>query len=160
MKITPIIKLDINSEKSPIFIRLRDNYEGKDYQSIISIGKEIEPKYFNNGSISSRSSDFHEITNEIALISSELNLILSELKRDGKIPLPNLVKHRYLEKIKQKKFDTPKIKSFWSLYKEWEETKKGLSRGYTKTLITLKNRLLDFENYRQIPISFEYIIEL
>lgn len=158
MKITPIIKLDINSEKSPIFIRLRDNYEGKDYQSIISIGKEVEPKYFNNGSISSRSSDFHEINNEIALISSELNLILSELKRDGKIPLPNLVKHRYLEKIKQKKFDTPKIKSFWSLYKEWEETKKGLSRGYTKTLITLKNRLLDFENYRQIPISFEYVI--
>ena len=29
--------------------------------------------------------------------------------------------------------------------------------GYTKTLITLGNRLKDFEDYREIPISFDFI---
>jgi integrase len=156
MKINPIIKLIRSSNKSPIFIRLRDKFEGKDYQSTISVGKEVEPKYFNNGSISSRAQDFHDINEVINSITTELRLILTELKREGKIPLPNLVKYRYNEKIKQKKFDTPKIKSFWLAYKEWNETKRGLSRGYTKTLITLGNRLKDFEVDREIPISFEY----
>jgi hypothetical protein len=119
MKINPIIKLIRSSNKSPIFIRLRDKFEGKDYQSTISVGKEVEPKYFNNGSISSRAQDFHDINEVINSITTELRLILTELKREGKIPLPNLVKYRYNEKIKQKKFDTPKIKSFWLAYKEW-----------------------------------------
>ena len=35
MKITPILKLDKNSKKSPIFIRLRDRFDGKDFQSTI-----------------------------------------------------------------------------------------------------------------------------
>ena len=37
------------------------------------------------------------------------------------------------------------------------KTRKGLSRGYTKTLITLGNRLKEFEDYREIPISFDFI---
>lgn len=157
MKITPILKLDKSSKKSPIFIRLRDRYDGKDFQSTINVGFSVEPKYFNDGSISSRSNNYHEINEEITSIITELRIVLVELKREDKIPLPNLVKHRYFEKIKQKKFDTPKIKPFWGAYKEWEETKKGLSRGYTKTLITLGNRLKDFEDYREIPISFDFI---
>ena len=157
MKITPILKIDKNSLKSPIFVRLRDRYESKDFQSTINVGYSIEPRYFKNGSVSSRSINYYEINEEITLIISELRLILVELKREDLIPLPNLVKYRYFEKIKQKKFDTPKIKSFWVAYKEWEETKRGLSRGYTKTLITLGNRLKDFEGFREIPISFEFI---
>ena len=157
MKITPYLKKITNSKKYPIYIRLRDNFDGKEYQSIISCGYDIEPKYFKNGSISSRSGYYHEINEEITSIITELRIILAELKREDKNPLPNLVKHRYFEKIKQKKFDTPKIKSFWGAFKEWSGTKKGLSRGYTKTLITLGNRLKDFEDYRKIPISFEFI---
>ena len=157
MKITPILKLDKNSKKSPIFIRLRDRFDGKDFQSTINVGFSIEPKYFKDGSVSSRSGNYHEINEEITSIITELRIVLSELKREDKIPLPNLVKNRYFEKIKQKKFDTPKIKSFWGTYEEWEETKKGLSRGYTKTLITLGNRLKEFEDYREIPISFDFI---
>ncbi len=134
-----------------------DNFDGKEYQSIIGIGYDLEPKYFKNGSISSRSSNYHEINEEINSTITELRLILIELKRENKIPLPNLVKHIYFEKIKQKKFDTPKIKSFWGAYKEWSGTKNGLSRGYIKTLITLGNRLKDFEDFRKIPISFEFI---
>ena len=134
-----------------------DNFDGKEYQSIIGIGYVLEPKYFKNGSISSRSSNYHEINEEINSTITELRLILIELKRENKIPLPNLVKHIYFEKIKQKKFDTPKIKSFWGAYKEWSGTKNGLSRGYIKTLITLGNRLKDFEDFRKIPISFEFI---
>lgn len=84
-------------------------------------------------------------------------MILVELKREDLISLPYLVKHRYFEKIKKKKYDTPKIKSFWGAYKEWEETKRGFPHGYTKTLITLGNRLKYFEGFREIPISFKFI---
>ena len=55
MKITPILKLDKNSKKSPIFIRLRDRFDSKDFQSTINVGFSIEPKYFKDGSVSSRS---------------------------------------------------------------------------------------------------------
>ena len=133
MKITPYLKKTTNSKKYPIYIRLRDNFDGKEYQSIISSGYDLEPKYFKNGSISSRSVNYHEINEEITSIITELRIILSELKREDKIPLPNLVKHRYFEKIKQKKFDTPKIKSFWGEYKEWEERK--LTNGYINKLL-------------------------
>jgi len=51
MKITPILKLDKNSKKSPIFIRLRDRFDGKDFQSTINVGFSIEPKYFKDGSV-------------------------------------------------------------------------------------------------------------
>ena len=82
MKITPILKLDKSSKKSPIFIRLRDRYDGKDYQSTINVGFSIEPKYFNDGSISSRSSNYHEINEEITSIITELRIVLAELKRE------------------------------------------------------------------------------
>ena len=157
MKISPYLKKTSNSKEYPIYIRLRDTFDGKEYQSIISVGFEVEPKYFKNGSISSRLSNYHDINEQINSIIIELRLILSEFKREGNTPLPNLLKHRYFERIKQKKADTPKIKSFWGAYKEWSGTKKGLSRGYTKTLLTLGNRLKDFEDFRKIPISFDFI---
>ena len=103
MKITPILKLDKNSKKSPIFIRLRDRFDGKDFQSTINVGFSIEPKYFKDGSVSSRSGNYHEINEEITSIITELRIVLSELKREDKIPLPNLVKHRYFEKKKVEK---------------------------------------------------------
>lgn len=158
MKITPILKTKKNSDKKSIFLRLRDTFEGIDLQTTISVGYDIEPKYFVKGSISSRCSDFNEISNEINLITEELKLISFEIKREGLTPLPKLVKTRYLENIKQKRFDTPKLKSFWIAYDEWFETKIGFSRGYTKTLKTLKNRLKDFESDRQIPLSYQYIV--
>lgn len=84
MKITPILKLDKNSKKSPIFIRLRDRFNGKDFQSTINVGFSIEPKYFKDGSVSSRSGNYHEINEEITSIITELRIVLSELKREIK----------------------------------------------------------------------------
>ena len=86
MKITSYLKKVSNSKEYPIYIRLRDNFDGKEYQSIISIGFNTDPKYFKNGSISSRSSNYHEINEEITSTITELRLILVELKREGKIP--------------------------------------------------------------------------
>ena len=128
MKITPILKLDKSSKKSPIFIRLRDRYDGKDFQSTINVGFSIEPKYFNDGSISSRSINYHEINEEITSIITELRIILSELKREDKIPLPNLVKHRYFEKIKQKSLIHLKSNHFREHIKNGKKRKGIISR--------------------------------
>jgi hypothetical protein len=157
MKITPYLKRT-QSLESPIYIRLRDTYNGSDNQSIISVGFSVEPKYFKNGLVTTRHSDYLLINEEINRIIAELNRIYIEFKTQGSIPLPNLVKKTYLDGLKQKRFDTEKIVPFWKAMSEWRETKKGLSRGYTKTLLTLENRLRDFEKDRGIPISFSYVI--
>ena len=48
MKITPILKLDKNSKKSPIFIRLRDRFDGEDFQSTINAGfRKLTNGYIN-----------------------------------------------------------------------------------------------------------------
>ena len=67
MKITPILKLDKNSKNSPIFIRFRDRCDGKDFQSTINVGFSIEPKCFKDGSVSSRSGNYHELNSLIKL---------------------------------------------------------------------------------------------
>ena len=136
---------------------MRDQYEGKDYQSIIGMGYVIDPKHFKGGSVSSRHPDYLLINEELNTVISDLRRILVEVKSDGKIPLPSLVKHLYEEEIRKRKFDTIKIVPFWKAFEEWRETKKGLSRGYTKTLLTLGNRMKEFEKKRRIPITFNYI---
>ena len=103
---------------------MRDNFDGKEYQSIISCGYDIEPKYFKNGSISSRSVDYHEINEEITSIITELRIILAELKRENKIPLPNLVKHKYFEKSNRKSLIHRKSNRFGEPIKSGVELKK------------------------------------
>ena len=78
MKITPILKLDKNSKQSPIFIRLRDRFDGKDFQSTINVGFSIEPKYFKDGSVSSRTGNYHEINSSIIDMGENLSSELSE----------------------------------------------------------------------------------
>ena len=74
MKISPYLKKISNSKEYPIYIRLRDTFDGKEYQSIISVGFEVEPKYFKNGSISSQLSNYHDINEQINSIITELTL--------------------------------------------------------------------------------------
>lgn len=156
MKITPYLKKS-KSKSHELYIRLRDQYEGKDYQSVIGLGYVIDPKHFKGGSVSSRHPDYLLINEELNTVISDLRRILVEVKSDGKIPLPSLVKHLYEEEIRKRKFDTIKIVPFWKAFEEWRETKKGLSRGYTKTLLTLGNRMREFEKKSRVPITFNYI---
>ncbi len=100
MKITPYLKKITNSKKYPIYIRLRDNFDGKEYQSIIRCGYDLEPKYFKNGSISSCSSNYHEINEEINSIITDLRIILSELK--SRVEYVDL---RYKDGFSVKKFN-------------------------------------------------------
>ena len=73
MKITPYLKRTQGFE-SPIYIRLRDTFNGTDSQSIIGVGFSVEPKYFKNGLVSTRHPDY-------LLINEEINRIISELNR-------------------------------------------------------------------------------
>lgn len=137
---------------------MRDVVDGKDLQANISTQIEIEPKYFKNSSVSTRCDRYYEITDEIGIITSDLRKLLIEIQKDGLVPEPKLLKNKYLERQRQKRYETPKIKTFWDAYEEWLVTKKGKSRGYTKTLVTLQNRLKDFEKFRKTPIGFESIV--
>jgi len=114
MKITPYLKRT-QSFESPIYIRLRDTNNGSDNQSIISVGFSVEPKYFKNGLVTTRHSDYLLINEEINRIISELNRIYIEFKTQGSIPLPNLIKKTYLDGLKQKRFDTEKIGILWGM---------------------------------------------
>jgi integrase len=156
MKIVPFLKIN-KSKSHELYVRMRDSYEGKDYQSTIGLGHVIDPKHFKGGRVSTRHPDYLIINEELNGIISELRRILVDVKNEGKYPLPSLVKHLYEEEIYKRKFDTVKIVPFWTAFEEWRETKNGLSRGYTKTLLTLGNRLKGFEKKRRTPITFNYI---
>lgn len=90
---------------------------------------------------------------------NDIESIIGGIKEDGQEPNPSLIKKLYIDRKVSKEFDTPKPnKTFWKSFQEWEETKKGKSRGYRKTLITLKNRLKDYEENRKIPITFDFLV--
>lgn len=157
MKIT--LKLEKRNKDSegrvPIFIRLRDDNS----ETSINSGVSVDEKNFKNGVLKSKVDNYTSKTRILNSSISEIESIISFIKEDGKEPNPPLIKKLYLEKRESKKFDTPKPnKTFWKSFEEWVNTKRGKSRGYTKTLITLENRLRDFESERKIPITFDYVV--
>ena len=75
----------------------------------------------------------------------------------GGIPTPHLVKlnfdkSRDIQLVKQ-----PKTESFWKNYQQFLKEKESYQRGYTKTLISLKNTLEKFEVDTKKKMSFDYI---
>jgi integrase len=64
----------------------------------------------------------------------------------------------YTEYIKNKSIGKFDYISFWKAFDEFVDMRKHNTKGYVKTFITLKNRLLDFEKWSGIPTSFDYIV--
>ena len=131
---------------------------GKITESSIFTGVEVLPKHFKNGDIHIRTPNYSIKRNKMDSIVSDIEKITSELIKDGLVPYPKVVKERYDDLRRVKEMNSPKSTTFWEGYKEFMETKKHKSRGYTKTFISLKNRLEDFEKFKKIKLSFDFVV--
>lgn len=151
---------DKNSDgECPIYVRLRKSVKGgKTYEASIYTNIDVSPKHFSGGSIKPRTPNYAAKQKKITSIVADLERIESEIAEEGLVPNPSIVKKRYLERISVKEDITPKQKSFWAAFDEFFETKKHKTRGYTKTFISLKNRLKEFEKHRKVSITFDYIV--
>lgn len=144
----------------PIYIRLRNkNINGKWEESSIKTEISVKPKYFTNGVLKSNTPNYTSKQKIINSLLSDIEKIIGEDKTNGFESNPKRIK----QELESKKIDrivkTPNVKlSFWDSYDEWYNTKRGKSRGYLKTIITLKNRLKDFETHRKIPITYDELV--
>jgi len=155
------LKLDNShlGKEKPLFVRLRmKNSSGRYTESSISTEIKLLPKHFKNNGISKSTPNYTSKNKIINSIVDDIYNIIGEISENGDLPNPSLVKHIYLENKETKKITTPIYKGFWSTYDEYYSSKKHNSRGYTKTLVTLKNHLSDFQMDSKRSITFEYII--
>jgi integrase len=130
---------------------------GKTTESSIHTGVEILPQHFKNGDIIIKTPNYSSKRLKLDSIISDIEKIISELQSDGVIPYPKVVKDRYENLQRVKEINSPKLVSFWGGYDEFLETKKHKSRGYTKMFTSLKNRLMDFEKFKKIKLTFDYV---
>jgi integrase len=144
--------------ESPLFIRLRMTINNIDMESSIHTGIDLLPKFFRNGNILHKTPDFLVKQKIINSIYRDIERIIGEIKDDGIEPNPSLVKSRYSQSLVVKENKSPIVKTFWKSFDEFFNTKKHKSRGYVKTFITLKNRLIEFEEYNKTKITFDLII--
>ncbi len=152
-------KQDQNSKgECPLYIRLRKSAKGgKTEEALIYTSIDVSPKHFKGGSIIPRTPNYIAKQKKITSIITNLEKIEGEVADEGFVPNPSIVKQRYLELISIKEDLTPKYKSFWRAFDEFYETKKHKSRGYTKTFISLKNRLKEYETHKKSSITFDFI---
>lgn len=162
MKKTLIQKFqEVDSEgKYPIYIRIRNkNLNGKWDDVSIKTGVFVLPKNFSNGLIKTKTPNYIHKQSIINSILSDIEKIIGNDKKGGFEPNPKRIKQQLENKVKEKIVSTPKIDvSFWESFDEWYDTKRGKSRGYLKTIITLKNRLKDYEKSRKTSISFDELV--
>jgi len=143
----------------PLYLRLRKTQlKGGTEESSIVTGVWVNPKFLQNGVLSTRTPNKNQIQSRIRVITNDLDRIVLELKETGLEPLPSLVKKRYLDSLRSKEEITPKIITFWKGFEEFLESKLTKSRGYYKTIITLQNLLESFEKEKRMKISFDYIV--
>lgn len=155
-----IVKKNPNEEGNfPLFIRVRGKGKsGKDTETNISTGFFIKDTHLKNGVLSTRTPNYTVKNNYISTVRSDLDYIITELKREGLVPNPKLIKKRFLQREKLKIQATPEIISFWNAFEEYQDTKKFKSKGYLKTITRLKNRLRDFEESKSVRLTFEYVV--
>ena len=115
----------------PLYLRLRFTLsDGKQTESNISTGLHIRPIHLKNGVLSSRTPNYNQKTEHISTIRTDLEYVITEIRKDGYIPTPKLIKKRYQEKQTSKELYTPEVKTFWGSFDEYIDTKKHKTRGY------------------------------
>lgn len=155
------LKLDksVDGVEKPLFIRLRSKLQnGKWIESSIKTDLKLEVRHFRNNGISKSLPNYTSKIRVINTILDDIERISSELIEQGKEPNPPLVKTLYLEHLKSRLYETKVPKGFWSGYEEFYSTKKHNSRGYVKTLVTLRNHLKGFEEFQNRTLTFDYIV--
>ncbi len=143
-----------NRKVSPIHIKYSYKGSYKRFPTHIF----IEQKYWKSGSISSRCTDYVNINRRISTLISQIQNIITDIIDDEQIPTPDMVKSIFERKTEITIRKQPKSKGFWKSYEEFLIDKSRFHRGYTKTLLTLKLRLKDFENSTKQKITYDYIL--
>jgi integrase len=151
---------EVNNEgEKRIYIRLRKtSKERKRTEARIKTEIYVLGKYFNDGTLSTRTPRYADYNSILSATVSEIYRIIAEIKEEGLEPNPSLVRKRYYERLVSKEEITPKAATFWDCFEEFCKTKRNKSRGYLKTLKTLKNRLQDYEGFNNSKITFNLII--
>lgn len=150
-------KQSINKDgEYPIYIRLRKNLNGKWEETSIPTKIRVLPKYFKKGNIKTNEPSYEVKRDTLGDYYSDIKSLESEGLEEGINPTPKWIK----EQLLNKELNEPQQKlTFWNSYDEWFSTKKGFTRGYTKTIITLGNRLKDFEKYSGKKITYNTIVK-
>lgn len=154
------LKLDTSyrGKEKPLFIRIRyKNSLGKWIETSISTEVKLQTRHFGNNGISKSTPNYTSKNRIINSFLDDIDRITSELLEEGTEPNPSLVKRLFLERKETKKTVTPIEQSFWKCYEEFYLSKKHNSRGYVKTLLTLKNHLIGFQTHSKKRITFEFI---
>lgn len=155
------LKLDNShsGDEKPLFIRLRmKKTNGKYSESSISTEIRLLSRHFQNNGISKSTPNYTSKNKIINSMIEDIYLIIGEIRENGLEPNPSLVKRIYLEKKDTKKIITPTYKGFWSGFEEFQNSKKHNSRGYTKTILTLKNHLTGFQTFTKKSVTYEYLV--
>lgn len=117
----------------------------------------IEERFWKNGVISNRCPKYNDISKRISSVRSKLEEVITEVMDLGGVPTPSMVKEKYDSVINVQNKKQTKIQGFWKSYDEFLTDKSRHHRGYTKTLITLKNTLQKFEQETKVKVSFDYV---
>lgn len=143
----------------PLYVRIRGkSSKGKDSEVSIYSGIDLSPKQFSGGGISNKTPNYTDKNRRLNSILDNVERIISQTIEDGLEPNPQYVKKQFEDLQRQKQEITPDYTSFWKGFEEYFETKKHRSRGYVKTIITLRNRLEDFQNHRGTKITYDYVV--
>jgi integrase len=118
----------------------------------------IEEKYWKKSSISNRCPNYSMEQSKISKVIRGIEDVITEITDNDEIPTVDLVKSIYTSKYNTQLKKQPIIKSFWSSYELFIREKEMYSRGYTKTIKTLKFRLKEFEKDNKIRLSFDYVL--
>jgi integrase len=153
-----IVKTDRKKVDGKYVCPIQIKYSYRGTYKRFSTKEFIEPKYWKEGVVSPRCPDYLKIQKRITTQIQKINNIITDIVEEGGIPTPDLVKDYYFKKEDTQISKQPKPKSFWKSYDQFLKDKSKYHRGYTKTLITLKNKLRDFETTQKQPISFDYIL--
>ena len=147
------IKVTDGKKVCPIHLKYSSNGEYKRFPTKIY----IEPKYWKEGKVSNRCPDYTNINRTITSIRKRIEDVITEITEMGGIPTPHLVKLNFDKNTDVQLVKQPKSEGFWKNYEQFLKEKESYQRGYTKTLISLKNTLEKFEIETKKKMSFDYI---
>jgi integrase len=118
----------------------------------------VEEKYWKNSTLSNRCPKYSLEQSKISKVIRGIEDVIKEISDNDEIPTVDLVKSIYSSKFNTQIKKQPIIKSFWTSYEMFIREKEMYSRGYTKTIKTLKFRLKEFEKDNKIRLTFDYVL--
>lgn len=143
--------------KSPIYLRIRTS-DGSS-ETTINSGLEVEKKYWKDGSVSRKHSDYTNFVRYLAKVQSDVESIITELTEENKTPRPKLVRKRFQELEKKRNDRTEIVLTYEQSWERFLHKKKIETSFYTHRMYKqLYHRLEEFGQDKKVIISFEYLV--